>query len=156
MNLVSRGTQIVSLNDSLYLFSAMQGTLLVNIRELISSTYQGGSPIRFARLEYTDEKGIHNLDINTHKIALPDHFHEFIIHAGTTIFTPNNQISYKIAEVNPEWSEWQKNGKISFMQLREGTYHIHIRKYVVKGPFPKTILTIHIPPPPGIIRYGHG
>lgn len=43
MNLVTRGKRIIPLNDSLVLVSAMQGTLLVNIRELIGNSL-GSTP----------------------------------------------------------------------------------------------------------------
>lgn len=46
MNLVTRGKRIIPLNDSLVLVSAMQGTLLVNIRELIGNSL-GSTPLKF-------------------------------------------------------------------------------------------------------------
>ncbi len=47
MNLVTRGKRIIPLNDSLVLVSAMQGTLLVNIRELIGNSLGSTAPESF-------------------------------------------------------------------------------------------------------------
>ena len=70
MNLVTRGKRIIPLNDSLVLVSAMQGTLLVNIRELIGNSL-GSTPLKISGLEYVDASGIHHLPINTQRISLP-------------------------------------------------------------------------------------
>lgn len=88
MNLVTRGKRIIPLNDSLVLVSAMQGTLLVNIRELIGNSL-GSTPLKVSGLEYVDASGIHHLPINTQRISLPHNFQEFNVWAGTTIFTSN-------------------------------------------------------------------
>lgn len=149
MNLVTRGTRIIQLNESLVLISAMQGTLMINLRELIDSNLSapGNTPLQIYGLEYIDSSGTHNLPISTQKISLPYDFREFTAYAGTTIFTSNHQISYKIEGVSSEWSPWQQDGKISFLQLPEGNYELKIRKYVIKGPFPELTLSINVLPP---------
>ena len=146
MNLVTRGKRIIPLNDSLVLVSAMQGTLLVNIRELIGNSL-GSTPLKVSGLEYVDASGIHHLPINTQRISLPHNFQEFNVWAGTTIFTSNHQISYKIEGVSSDWSAWQHDGKITFLQLPEGRYELKVRKYVIKGPYPELTLPIEVRPP---------
>lgn len=146
MNLVTRGKRIIPLNDSLVLVSAMQGTLLVNIRELIGNSL-GSTPLKISGLEYVDASGIHHLPINTQRISLPHNFQEFNVWAGTTIFTSNHQISYKIEGVSSDWSAWQHDGKITFLQLPEGRYELKVRKYVIKGPYPELTLPIEVRPP---------
>ena len=136
MNLVTRGKRIIPLNDSLVLVSAMQGALLINIRELIGNSL-GSTPLKISGLEYVDASGIHRLPINTQHISLPHDFQEFNVWAGTTIFTSNHQISYKIEGVSSDWSAWQHDGKITFLQLPEGRYELKVRKYVIKGPYPE-------------------
>lgn len=147
MNVVTRGKRVIPLNDSLHLVSAMQGALLVNIRELIGSNLAGSAPLKLSGLEYIDASGIHYLPINTQDISLPHNFQEFIAYVGTTIFTLNHQISYKIVGVSSGWSPWQQEGKISFLQLPEGKYELKIRKYVIKGPFPELTFSINVRPP---------
>lgn len=147
MNVVTRGKRIIPLNDSLHLVSAMQGVLLINIRELIGNSLSGTAPLQISSLEYKDASGVHELPTQSNKISLPHDFQELTIHAGTTIFTPNHQISYKIEGVSSDWAPWQKDGRISFLQLPEGKYNLLIRKYVVKGPFPELTLSIDVRPP---------
>lgn len=149
MNLVTRGTRIIQLNESLVLISAMQGILMINLRELIDSNLSipGNIPLQIYGLAYIDASGTHHLPISTKKISLPHDFREFTAYAGTTIFTSNHQISYKIEGVSSEWSPWQEDGKISFLQLPEGKYELKIRKYVIKGPFPELTLSINVLPP---------
>lgn len=147
MNVVTRGKRIIPLNDSLHLVSAMQGILLINIRELIGNSLSGSAPLQISRLEYADATGTHQLHTNTKAISLPHDFKELTVHVGTTIFTPNHQISYKIEGVSSGWSPWQKDGKISFLQLPEGKYTLMIRKYVIKGPYPELSIPIDVRPP---------
>lgn len=147
MNLVTRGRRIIPLNDTLVLVSAMQGAILINIRELIGSSLTGNVPLQVSELKYIDASGMHYLPIQMQQITLPYHFQEFSANIGTTIFTTNHQISYKIEGVSSEWSPWQQNGTISFLQLPEGQYELKVRKYVIKGPFPELTLSITVRPP---------
>lgn len=147
MNLVTRGKRIIPLNDSLVLVSAMQGTLLINIRELIGSSISGNIPLQIFGLEYVDADSTHHLPVNTKKISLPHDFQAFTAYIGTTIFTSNHQISYKIKGVSSDWSAWQQDGMISFLQLPEGKYELKVRKYVIKGPFPELTCSIEVRPP---------
>lgn len=147
MNLVTRGTRIIPLNESMVLASTMQGPLLINVRDLIDAGLPGKTSLQVFELEYMDAKGCYNLPLNNQKIELPYDFQEFTAYIGTTIFTSNHQISYKIEGVSSGWSSWQSEGKISFLQLPEGHYELKVRKYVVKGPFPELSLSIDIRPP---------
>lgn len=146
LNMVTRGKRIIPLNDSLHIFSTMQGVLLVNIRQLIRNSLAGGARLKVSGLEYTDPSGNHFLPIRSEEISLPYDFKEFTLYAGTTIFTPNPQISYRIEGVSSDWSPWQQDGKISFLQLPEGDYELTIRKYVIDGPFPEMTLQIQVTP----------
>ena len=147
MNMVSRDRKIYPLNDSLHLISAMQGILLVNIRELIEGSLGPGTPLQISEIKYIDKRGLPPLPVNTEKISLPYNFQEFSIYVGSTIFTPNHQISYMIEGVSSTWSPWQKGGEISFLQLPEGKYILKIRKYVVKGPYLEISVPITVRPP---------
>ncbi len=147
MNLVTSDPRIIFLNDSLNLVSTMQGTLLVNTRRLIAGGLGGLTMPRFRRIEYAGAPKTTCLPIDTGRITLPHDFQTFTLYVGTTVFTPNHQISYKLEGVSSEWSPWQKDGKISFLQLPEGTYELRVRKYVVKGPFPEISLLIQVRPP---------
>lgn len=146
INMATRGKRIIPLNDSLHIFSTMQGVLLVNIHQIINNSLAGGVQLKISGLEYTDPSGNHFLPIRTEEISLPNDFKEFTLYIGTTIFTPNPQISYQIEGVSSGWSPWQQDGKISFLQLPEGDYNLKIRKYVVQGPFPEMTLQIHVTP----------
>ncbi|MBC8617683.1 transcriptional regulator [Parabacteroides faecis] len=147
MNLVNRDRKIYPLNDSLHLISAMQGVLLVNIRELIEGSLGSSTPLKISEIKYIDKNGDHNLPVNSEKITLPHNFQELTVYVGSTIFTPNHQISYMIEGVSSTWSPWQKGGEISFLQLPEGKYQLKIRKYVVKGPYPEIAIPITVRPP---------
>ena len=147
LNLVTRGKSIFPLNDSLHLISTMQGILLINTRKLIESGLGGTTLPGFTKIEYTDDSGIHDLPISTKKISLPHDFKDLNVYVGTTIFTPNHQISYKLEGVSSDWSPWQREGKISLLQLPEGKYDLKIRKYVIKGPFPEITMNIEVRPP---------
>lgn len=147
MNIVSRDRRMFPLSDSLHLISAMQGVLLVNIRDLIGSSLGGGSPLQISEIEYIDKHGEHNLPVNSEKITLPHNFQELSVYVGSTIFTPNHLISYRIEGVSSDWSPWQKDGQISFLQLPEGKYTLKIRKYVVRGPYMEIAIPITVRSP---------
>ena len=147
MNMVSRDRRMFPLSDSLHLISAMQGVLLVNIRDLIGSGLGAGTPLQISEIEYVDKHGEHNLPVNSEKITLPHNFQELSVYVGSTIFTPNHLISYMIEGVSSDWSPWQKDGEISFLQLPEGKYTLKIRKYVVRGPYMEIAIPITVRPP---------
>ena len=147
LNLVTNGKRIIPLNDSLDLVSAMQGTLLINTRQLIEGSLGGLTMPRFMRIEYQDQEGTHYLYPDTQRINMPHNFQELSLYIGTTVFTPNHQISYKLEGVSADWSSWQKDGKITFLQLPEGTYELRVRKYVTRGPFPEITMQITVRPP---------
>lgn len=146
LNMVSTDRRLFPINDSLLLISAMQGTLLVNVRDLIGSSLAGGTPLQISEIKYVDKHGIHNLPVNTEKIILPHNYQELSVYVGSTIFTPNHQISYMIEGVFTDWSPWQKDGKISFLQLPEGKYTLKVRKYVIRGPYMETSIPIIVRP----------
>lgn len=145
MNLVTRGRRVIPLNDSLVLVSVMQGTLLINLRELIGNSLSS-TPLKVSGLEFADASGVHRLPADMQQIFLPHDFREFNAWVGTTIFTSNHQISYKIEGVSSDWSAWQHDGKITFLQLPEGKYELKVRKYVIKGPYPELTLSIEVRP----------
>jgi len=147
MNLINRGRQIIPLNDSLHIASTVQGVLLINTMRLVNNTRENGLRFRFTRIEYTDGKGIHLHDPDLTKLFLPYNFHEATVYVGSSVFNPNNQISYRIDNISSRWSEWQRNGKITFLQLPEGDYKLRIRKYIPSGNFPEILLNIRICPP---------
>lgn len=147
MNMVTRDQRIYSLNDSLHLISAMQGIALVNVRELIEGGLGASTPLQISEIKYVDKDGSHNLPVNSQKITLPYNFQELTVNVGSTIFTPNHQISYIIEGVSSNWSPWQKSGEISFLQLPEGKYVLKVRKYVVKGPYPEISIPITVRAP---------
>lgn len=146
MNMVSRDRRIYPLNDTLHLISAMQGALLINIRDLIEGSLGPATPLQISEIKYIDKDGVHNLPVNSEKITLPHNFQELSVYVGSTIFTPNHQISYMIEGVSSNWSPWQKGGEISFLQLPEGKYVLKIRKYVVKGPYLEIAIPITVRP----------
>jgi DNA-binding CsgD family transcriptional regulator len=147
MSLVTNGPQIIQLNDTLMLVSVMQGTILLNIKSLLDSNSSGGSPLKAYGLEYVDASGTHEIPLDAEEISLPHDFQEFRVFVGTSIFTINHLISYKIEGVSSGWSAWQQSGKISFLQLPEGNYELKVRKYVSKGPFLELTLPISVRPP---------
>ena len=147
MNMVSRDRRMFPLSDSLHLISAMQGVLLVNIRDLIGSSLGAGTPLQISEIKYVDKHGGHNLPVNSEKITLPHNFQELSVYVGSTIFTPNHLVGYMIEGVSSDWSPWQKDGKISFLQLPEGKYTLKIRKYVVRGPYMEIAIPITVRPP---------
>lgn len=146
LRLATRGQRIISLNDSLSVVSTMQGTFLLDTRKILSASTSLTMP-SFTRIDYNDRNGVlHICDPDTTFISLPHDFQDLNIFVGTTIFTPSHQFSFKLEGVSKDWSKWQKDGKISFLQLPEGSYKLHIRKYVTKGPFPEITLHIEVRP----------
>ena len=131
LNLVTNGKRIIPLNDSLDLVSAMQGTLLINTRQLIEGSLGGLTMPRFMRIEYQDQEGTHYLYPDTQRIDLPHNFQELSLYIGTTVFTPNHQISYKLEGVSADWSSWQKDGKITFVGTN--THRLAIKSLPYEG-----------------------
>jgi DNA-binding CsgD family transcriptional regulator len=147
LNLIRRGVQIVSLNDSLHIASTIQGVLLINTNHIPEGTSSKGLPFRFTRIQYEDGKGVHTLSPQTEKIDLPHNFHELTICAGSSVFNSDNYISYKIDGFSSGWSSWQSNGKITLRQLPENDYKLSIRRHVAQGDFPEISVGIHVSPP---------
>ena len=146
LNMVSNGRRFMALNDSLDLVSAMEGTLLINTRQLITGSLGGLTVPNFSRIHYIDKRGTHAIDPHTQAISLPHNFKELSVYVGTTVFTPNHQISYRLEGVSDEWSDWQNEGVMKFLQLPPGEYRLVVRKYVARGPFPEVRLTIEVRP----------
>lgn len=147
LSVVNREKKIIPLCDSLHLVSAMQGILLINTRRLIENNLVSTSPLRIMNIEYADKSGVHYLPQSEKTIELPSDFRELKIRAATTVLAPTHQISYKLGGISTEWSPWQKEGDISFLQLPVGKYELMIRKYSVKGPYPEISLNIVVNPP---------
>ena len=146
MHLVTSGTKLFPLNDTLCLVSTMEGPLLLQPLQLISSGLGSFTSPRFRRIAYMDEEGTHLLHPHQYRIQLPNDFKALRLSVSTTIFTPIHQISYWLDGVSTEWSEWQTDGKMTFLQLPTGQYKLHVRKYVVEGPFPELTLDIEVRP----------
>lgn len=146
LNMVNRDKRIIPLSDSLHLVSVMQGVLLVNTRELIEAHLSTKASFRVRQIQYTDDEGTHFLPVTDDKIVLPHDFRNLKIKVGTSVFTPAHHISYKM-KGTPDWSEWQKDGEVSFFQLPPGKYDLELRKYVVKGTFPSLVLRIEVGTP---------
>lgn len=147
LNLVSNGKRFIPLNDSLDLVSAMEGTLLINTRRLIEGSLGGLAMPSFNRVSYIDSNGEHIISPESHSISLPHDFQELSVFASTGVFTSNHQISYSLDGVSDEWSEWQNEGVMKFLQLPEGNYELKVRKYVARGPFPEISMRITVRPP---------
>jgi uncharacterized membrane-anchored protein YhcB (DUF1043 family) len=145
LNLVSRGRVFFPLDEDRFLVSTMQGACVVNIRQFLQLSTGGiSSLLDITRIEYVDNDGTHLLPISDTEIELPNDFKSFSVSIGTTIFTSNHYISYKIDGISNEWSKWQKDGTISFLQLPEGSYKLKIRRYVVKGPYKEKEMLIKV------------
>lgn len=147
LNLVSNGKRFIPLNDSLDLVSAMEGTLLINTRRLIEGSLGGLAMPSFCRVSYIDSDGEHIISPKSNSISLPHNFQELSVFAATGVFTSNHQISFRLDGVSDEWSEWQNDGVIKFLQLPEGNYELKVRKYVARGPFPEISMMISVRPP---------
>ncbi|MDR1919978.1 MAG: transcriptional regulator [Tannerellaceae bacterium] len=147
LDLVRRGHQIVSLNDSLHIASTIQGILLINTNQIPRDKNEKGLPFRFTRMQYRDSKGIHALDPRAGVIRLPHDFHELTVYAGSSIFNSDNQISYKVRGISSDWSNWQNSGKISLLQLPEDDYKLSVRKHVPEGDFPEISVGVYVAPP---------
>jgi DNA-binding CsgD family transcriptional regulator len=147
LDLVRRGMQIVSLNDSLHIASTIQGILLINTNQIPGNKNERGLPFRFTRMQYKDGKGIHALDPRSEEIRLPHDFHELTVYAGSSIFNSDNQISYRVEGISPYWSNWQNSGKITLLQLPEDDYELSVRRHVPEGDFPEITVDVRVAPP---------
>ena len=146
INLVTNGKQMIPLDDSLGMISAMQGALLVNTRQLIVGSLGELTVPFFTHIEYDDKHGVHYIHSGVEDITLPHNFEDLSIYVGTTVFTPNHQFSYKLEGVSNDWSEWQQEGRLNFFQLPEGSYILRVRRYIIRGPFPEITLRITVRP----------
>lgn len=146
-NLVYQGKQIIPLNDSLYAVSTIEGIFLINTNSLLRNADDKGIPFRFIKIGYNNKNGLHYFNPETKCISLPHNFSELIICAGASVLNFNNQISYKIDDISSGWSDWQKEGKITFLQLPKGKYIIRVRKYVFQGDYPEITLHVEVLPP---------
>lgn len=146
-HIVYQGKQIIPLNDSLHIVSTIEGVFLFNLNSLALHAKDRGLPFRFTKIEYEDPEGIHRVYPDEDKLSLPHNYSEMVLHVGSSVFNFNNQISYKIDDVSPDWSDWQKEGEISFLKLPKGDYTIRVRKYVFNGDFPEISFAFEVLPP---------
>jgi DNA-binding CsgD family transcriptional regulator len=146
LNLEHREEQIVPLNDSIHIISTIEGLLFVNTNQ-ITDGYGDGLPFRFTEMSYKDKKGVHFLDPASKAIHLPHDYHELSIRVASSVFDPNNHISYKLDDVSPEWSSWQNNECITLLQLPEKEYTLNVKKHCMKAASPELTLKIHVLPP---------
>ncbi len=144
MNLTTRNPYFFYINDSMYVVSAMQGVLLVDTRQIMRQCHQTVTNTEIHTINYTDESGKHNLSPKSGNITLPHNFQNIKIFVSTSVISQNHQFSYLLEGLTTEWSEWQKDGKISFSQLPPGNYTLRIRKFASKGPFPEITLNIKV------------
>ncbi|MDD2438061.1 MAG: transcriptional regulator [Massilibacteroides sp.] len=148
LNLVNRGKSFIPLNDTLHLVSTMQGVVLLNSRKILVEGVTSQALPRLTGIEYTcNERNTHYLPTDSRKLSLPHNFRELILHAGTSIFTLNQPISYCVEGISPDWSAWQKNGRVALLQLPPGKYTVRIRTYTIRGPFPETDIDLQVRPP---------
>ena len=124
----------------------MQGVLVMNIRQMIAENIGGLTLPQFNKISYQKEKDQVMINPSVNEIILPNKFQELSINIRTTVFTPNHQVSYLLEGITTEWSPWQQDGNISFLQLPEGEYLLHIRKYVAQGPFPEITIPLIVKP----------
>ena len=146
LSLINTGRQIIPLNDSLDLLSAKQGALLLNTRKLIQKSLCKGMNLKFSKIEYFDQDSVHHLPLKTRELKLPHNFQQLSLCVGTSVTASNHQISYTLEGISSNWSSWQKEGQISFLQLPEGKYKLRVRKYVIRGPFPEICIDIIVRP----------
>lgn len=147
LSFINKGRQIIPINDSLDLVSAKQGTLLINTRKLIEGCICNSANLNFSKIEYQDQEGMHYFSRKTRKLSLPHDFQKLTLGVSTSVLSPNHLVSYKLEGVSSDWSSWQKEGEISFLQLPKGKYNLRIRKYIIRGPFPEISMQITVRPP---------
>lgn len=146
-NVVYREKQVIPLNDSLHAVSTVEGVFLININRLARNANDKGAPFRFTKIEYKTPEEIHPVSTGTKKLSLPYNFSEIVFHVGSSVFNFNNQISYRIDKISHGWSDWQKDGRIRFLQLPKGNYTLRVRKYVFQGDFPEITFPFEVRPP---------
>lgn len=148
LNLVNRGKSFIPLNDTLHLVSTMQGVVLLNSRKILEEGVQSVTPPHLTGIEFVDGERRKQFLVPENKtFSLPHDFMELTLFAGTSVLTRNQQISYLVEGVSPEWSAWQKNGRILLLQLPPGKYTIRIRSYAIRGPFPEISVRLTVLPP---------
>lgn len=153
MNLVTRGKRIIPLNDSLVLVSAMQGTLLVNIRELIGNSLGStpesfGTRIRrcFRYPSLADQHATHFSPAQLPGVQCLGRHHD--IHLQPPDQLQDRRRIFRLVSLATR----REN---HFPAIAGRRYELKVRKYVIKGPYPELTLPIEVRPP-GIIPYGHG
>ncbi|WP_085534963.1 helix-turn-helix transcriptional regulator [Massilibacteroides vaginae] len=148
LNLVNRGQSFIPLNDTLHLVSTMQGVVILNSRQILEEGLHTFTLPHLTRIEFTDNKRKqHAVQPENKTIELPHDFMELSLYAGTSVFTFNQQISYLVEGVSPDWSPWQKDGYVNLLQLAPGKYNIRIRSYAIRGPFPETDIQLIVRSP---------
>lgn len=148
LNLVNRGRSFIPLNDTLHLVSTMQGVVIINSRRILEEGLRSHVQPKTKGIEYTDHSNeLCRIQPNMQEVTLPYDFMEFTLYAGTSVFALSQQICYQVEGVSPGWSAWQKDGRISLLQLPPGKYDVRIRGYSIRGPFPETSLLIIVNPP---------
>lgn len=147
LNIVNRDKNIIPLSDSLHLISTMQGVLLVNTEGFKYNRTDNRETLSVRQIQYTENSAVRTVPFTSQKITLPHDFQNLKLKIATSATSPVHQISYKMDGISTEWSDWQKEGNISFFHLPAGNYRLTIRKYVVKGDFPEISLLLKVKAP---------
>jgi hypothetical protein len=117
-----------SLNNEIYVGSSVEGIVLINKNNIIKPNQLDKKPM-LMHISYFDN-GRKFAIIKNNSVELPNNASDIEIYISKPICSKSHILRYRIkSDNNSNWSEWSKNGIITFRILPTGNHAIEIQDY---------------------------
>lgn len=137
---IKEKTVIKKLGHGYYAASSIEGTTIINKNRLTNQ--KDNAPI-LTRIMYHDG-GIQSATIIDNSADIPANASDIEICVAKPVSSKSSILRYRIkSDKNDSWSEWSKNGVISFKMLPMGKHAIEVEEYSGN----KLLVTLKVNPP---------
>lgn len=142
---IKERTVIRYLGNGLYAGSSVEGTIIIDKNNIIRHNTRDGD-LMLHHISYSDKERKF-VTITDNSAVLPFNASDIEIYVSKPISSKSNILRYRIkSDINSSWSEWSKNGIISFRMLPTGNHIIEVQEYSGNS------LLIHLTVRPHILK----
>lgn len=142
---IKERTVIRYLGNGLYAGSSVEGTIIIDKNNIIRHNTRDGD-LMLHHISYSDKERKF-VTITDNSAVLPFNASDIEIYVSKPISSKSNILRYRIkSDINSSWSEWSKNGIISFRMLPMGNHIIEVQEYSGNS------LLIHLTVRPHILK----
>lgn len=125
---IKERTVIRYLGNGLLAGSSVEGTIIIDKNNIIRHNTRDGE-LMLHHISYSDKERKF-VTITDNSAVLPFNASDIEIYVSKPISSKSNILRYRIkSDDNSSWSEWSKNGIISFRMLPTGNHIIEVQEY---------------------------